>query len=135
MSSLLPAFCVLLLMLGGPMVQAQRINQTTTGEEAASVLTEPIPLPLVQPFDLHETHPSRHTGVLKIEFKVKIPGHYVISAIGAQGHTIETIAEQYYDAGDHALSWMVNPGAHGIYMHYAHHDGRPYFHRLLLIKY
>ncbi len=135
MRSLLPAFCVLLLILTGPMLSAQRINHTTNGEDAASVLTEPIPLPASQPFDLHETHPSRHTGVMKVEFKVKVPGHYVISAVGAHGRKIETISEQYYDAGDHSLTWMVSPGAHGIYMHYAHHDGMPYFHRLLIIKY
>lgn len=135
MSSLLPAFCVLLLILTGPMLQAQKINQTISGEEAAATFTEPIPLPDAQPFELHETHPSRHTGVMKIEFNVTVPGHYVISAVGARGRNIETISEQYFDAGDHVVPWMVNPGAHGIYMHYAHHDGMPYFHRLLIIKY
>lgn len=122
-------------MMTGPALRAQRINQTTTGEEAATVLTEPMPLPATQPFDLHETHPSRHTGVMKIEFEVKVAGHYVISAVGAHGRQIETISAQYFDKGNHVLTWMVSPGAHGVYMHYAHHDGMPYFHRLLIIKY
>ncbi len=135
MRSLLPAFCVLLLILTGPILQAQRINQTTSGEEAASVLTEPVPLPVFQPFELHETHPSRNTGVLSLEFNIKVSGHYVISAVGSQGRKIETISERYYDKGNYKLPWMVNPSAHGIYMHYAHHDGMPYFHRLLIIKY
>lgn len=116
-------------------LQAQRSNQATSGEEAAFALTEPHALPSTQPFELHETHPSRHTGVMNIEFDVKVAGHYVISAVGAHGREIETISKQYYEKGSHQLRWMVNPSAHVIYMHYAHHDGMPYFHRLLIIKY
>lgn len=135
MNSILPTLSVLLIMLIGPGLKAQRINQTTSGAEAAAVLTEPTPLPATQPFELYETHPSHHTGVLNIEFDVRVAGHYVISAVGAHGRDIESIAEKYFEKGNHQLNWMVSPGAHYINMYYAHHDGMPYFQRLLIIKY
>lgn len=133
MKSLLPIFLFLLLVT--PDGWAQKLNTQVTRGAAAEELSEPLSLPAYQPFDLKETHPSRNTGVMSIEFEVKVAGHYVISAVGAHGRKIETIANQYYEEGHHRITWMVIPGAHGIYMNYTHHDGLDYFHRLLIIKY
>lgn len=123
------------MLLVTPEVWAQKLNTQVTRGAAAEEISEPLALPSYQPFDLKETHPSRHTGVMNIEFEVKVAGHYAISAVGAHGRTIEGIVDQYYEEGHHRITWMVSPGAHGIYMNYTHHDGNAYFHRLLIIKY
>ncbi len=60
-------------------------------------------------------YPNPFNAQTKIDFAISQPGMVTLSIYDITGRLIETLAEQYYPAGNHSVAWDAGKYSSGIY--------------------
>ncbi len=82
--------------------------------------------PMPENYTLYGSYPNPFKGSVEIEFGLPQHAYIEIKIYDIRGRLVKTLSDEYFDAGNHTLTWDATRQKSGIYFYKMIVDGKPY---------
>jgi hypothetical protein len=72
---------------------------------------------LPEKFALHQNHPNPFNPATEISFDLPVAKHVLINIYNITGQKVTTLADGYFEAGSHSVTWDGTRNASGVYFY------------------
>src|SRR5690606_13668894 len=85
-------------------------------------------------FSLEQNYPNPFNPVTKIKFALPIAGNVDLSIYNSIGEKVETVTNQFFEAGYHQLEWKADKYSSGVYFYRIESGSFSSVKKMMLIK-
>ncbi len=82
--------------------------------------------PIPENYTLFGSYPNPFKGSVEIEFGLPQHAFVEIKIYDIRGRLVKSLSDEYFDAGNHTLTWDASNQKSGIYFYKMSVDGKPY---------
>ncbi|HEY3296827.1 MAG TPA: T9SS type A sorting domain-containing protein [bacterium] len=105
----------------------------TTRASAPSAVGDPPPS-LPRSFSLRQNYPNPFNPATEIRFEVPSAARVTLKVFNVEGQLVETLADQNFSVGEHAIQWNADKHASGLYLIRMSAPGFTEIRRAVLLK-